>query len=88
MFYKSFQFGIWKFILIYKMKILDLHIPEVQPQRKYLRKTSVLCEIAHSGKSLISIFKEPFANVYKIFFLVRRLGTRVVITYSYICLIL
>ena len=61
------------------MEILDLHIPEPQQQRKYLRKTLLSCEKAHSGKSVISIFKESFANVDKILFLVGRLDTRMVI---------
>ena len=31
--------------------------------------TNILCEIGHYGKSLISIFKESFASIDKIFFL-------------------
>ena len=34
------------------------------------------CEIAHYGKSSISIFKESFASVNKDFFLGASLGTR------------
>ena len=34
------------------------------------------CEIVHYGKSSISIFRESFASIDKIFFLGGRLGTR------------
>ena len=34
------------------------------------------CEIAHYGKSSISIFKESFVSIDKILFLGGRLGTR------------
>ena len=48
-----------------------------QPRTKYLRKTLVFMELAYYGKGSISVFKESFANIDKIFFLGRRLGTRV-----------
>ena len=39
-------------------------------------KLQFSCEIVHYRKSSISILKAPFASIYKIFFLERRLGTR------------
>ena len=54
-----------------KVKYLLNHL---QPQTKYLRKTS--CEVKHYGESSISIFKESFASTDKIFCLGGRMGTR------------
>ena len=42
---------------------------------KYLRLTLVF-EIAHYGKSLISVFQGFFANINKTFIFTRRLDTR------------
>ena len=39
----------------------------LQPWTKYLRKTLILCEIAHYGK-IITVFQQFFANINKIFF--------------------
>ena len=49
----------------------------LQQRKKYLRKTLLFIafEMAHYGKSSVSIFKESFACIEKIFFLVGRLGT-------------
>ena len=47
----------------------DPGVDRLQPRRKYFRKTLVPCEIAHYWKGSISIFKESFASIDKIFFL-------------------
>ena len=43
---------------------------------KYLRLTLVLCEIAHYGKILSSVFQGFFASINKRFILAGRLDTR------------
>ena len=43
-------------------------------QKKKIKKIS--CEIAHNGKSLISIFQEFSSSINKTFILAGRLGTR------------
>ena len=53
---------------------------KLQPQTKYSRITMGTMRnsstMVHYGKSSISIFKESFASIDKIFFLGRRLDTR------------
>ena len=48
----------------------------LQSFTKYFRLTQFSCEIAHYGKSLISIFQEFFASTNKMSILWGRLGTR------------
>ena len=48
----------------------------IQSFTKYFRLILVLCEIAHYGKSLISVFQRFFATINKIFILAGRLSTR------------
>ena len=47
-----------------------------QSQTNYLKQTLVLHEIVHYRKSSISIFKEFYASIDKIFVLEVRLGTK------------
>ena len=49
---------------------------DLQSFTKYLRLTIVLCEIAHYGKSLISVFQEFFASINKSFILSGTLNTK------------
>ena len=42
---------------------------------EYLRLTLVLCEMAHSGKSLIYVFQEFSASINQAFILADGLGT-------------
>ena len=48
--------------------------PKLEPFTKYLRLTLVSCEIAHYGKSLISVFQQVLASIEKKFYLGRKTG--------------
>ena len=49
---------------------------ERQSFTKYLRQTLVLCEIAHYGKSSVSVFQKIFTSTDRIFISGRGPGTR------------
>ena len=53
--------------------MLILELKEIQQDlqlfKKYLRQTQFSCDIAHHGKSLISVFQEFFVGINKILLL-------------------
>ena len=55
---------------------MEISLHKLQSRTNYSRQTLVFLEIAHYGKSSISVLLEFFASIDKIFILGGRIGTR------------